>query len=199
MIAVHPLQPTVPVSTGPITKPLFQSIFAFDSTVSVAYDTAASKALDKDYYRVTEGFQYFATLDGKHIVIQIPAGYLTDGASVPRGFWWLLPPWSSYGQAAIVHDILCETLKVKDADTGEMVTITRAEADKLFKEAMETLHVSAWKRNLMYVAVRVYAWVKSHFVNMNEPHPNLAKDALQTAWVPTATPNDPTPVKEQLS
>jgi hypothetical protein len=29
--------------------------------------------------------------------LNVPAGYLTDGDSVPRVFWSLIPPWGAYG------------------------------------------------------------------------------------------------------
>jgi hypothetical protein len=43
-------------------------------------------------------------------VIHIPAGFRTDLASVPRLFWWLLPPTGAYENAATIHDAGCDEL-----------------------------------------------------------------------------------------
>ena len=40
------------------------------------------------------------------IVIEIPAGTLSDGASTPPEVWPILPPFGKYWRAAVVHDYL---------------------------------------------------------------------------------------------
>lgn len=45
---------------------------------------------------------------GKWLVV--PVGFVSDGASVPRPFWWFMPPWGSLStKAALVHDYLLAT------------------------------------------------------------------------------------------
>lgn len=83
-------------------------------------------------------------VDGRPILI--PAGFVTDGASIPRGLWNLLPPFGKYTKAAILHDWLYQF--------GEF---TRSQADFIFLEAMKTLGVALWKRQIMYAGVRVGA------------------------------------------
>jgi hypothetical protein len=40
----------------------------------------------------------------------LPAGLVTDGASVPRVFWVMYPPWTgNYRKVAIIHDHYCNT------------------------------------------------------------------------------------------
>ena len=77
--------------------------------------------------------------------IVVRNGFVTDFASVPRLLWWLLPPWGTYGKAAVIHDYMYQTR-----------TRTRKQADDIFLEAMEVLSVAKWKRALMYRAVRVF-------------------------------------------
>jgi hypothetical protein len=77
-------------------------------------------------------------------IVEVPAGFQTDFASVPRAFWRLIPPWGPYSPAAVVHDYLYTT-----------GLVSRAEADKIFLELMKRLDVPAWKRNVMYWAVRM--------------------------------------------
>jgi hypothetical protein len=75
----------------------------------------------------------------------VPAGFVTDLASIPRVLWSLLPPHGRYAKAAIIHDWLYAT------GIGG-----REYADDVFLEAMEVLGVSPWKRKTMYWAVRAF-------------------------------------------
>ena len=77
--------------------------------------------------------------------ITVPAGFVTDFASVPRALWAIEPPLGDAGKAAVLHDWLYET--------GER---SRADADAIFLEAMAVLEVEWWKRRLIYRAVRVF-------------------------------------------
>lgn len=81
-----------------------------------------------------------------HIVV--PAGFKTDGASIPRLLWPVFGhPFERYAAAAVLHDSL---YRIK--------TMSRAEADRIFLEAMAVLGVPKWKRNLMYAGVRAGGW-----------------------------------------
>lgn len=150
---------SVPTASSPagVTAREFQRFTEFDAALSIEYDADASQALGKDYWRVLNGFKFYLDDPTEEKLVFVPAGYLTDGATVPRMFWSLLPPWGSYGQAAVVHDILCERLAI--SVHGINSTITRAQADSAFKQAMVSLKVPRWKRNVMYIAVRVFAKV----------------------------------------
>ena len=79
----------------------------------------------------------------------IPKGFITDFASVPRCFWSLIPPMGRYGKAALLHDYLYNTKSV-----------SRREADRIFLETMFLMGVSRWKAYVMYVAVRVFGWLR---------------------------------------
>lgn len=78
----------------------------------------------------------------------VPVGFETDFASVPRFFWRVAPPWGRYLRAAVVHDYLYYA-----------GTTTRADADKTFLLIMEVDGVAAWRRNMMYWAVRAFGWI----------------------------------------
>ena len=80
-------------------------------------------------------------------IIEVPEGFETDFASVPRLFWRVVPPWGRYSPAAVVHDFLYSTGKV-----------SRKEADAIFLELMARLAVPLWKRYVMYWAVRLFGW-----------------------------------------
>ena len=109
----------------------------------------------------------------------MPAGYLTDGASVPQVLWSLIPPWGAYGQAAVVHDLLCEYLATtKD---GVPQKITRARCDEILLEAMVALGVPAVKRCTIYRAVALYRRLSG----VDAPTNTAQKRALEAAWSPT--------------
>ena len=75
-------------------------------------------------------------------------GFETDLASIPK--WiprWLFDPNGRHRAAAVVHDYL---VRLEDFD--------RKLADLIFLEAMELLGVKKWRRQLMYMAVRIGAW-----------------------------------------
>lgn len=78
--------------------------------------------------------------------IKIPAGFVTDFASVPKAFWNVMPPTGEYGKAAVIHDFLYRTKGVA----------TKAEADSVFLEAMTALGVGFWTRRTMYYGVKFF-------------------------------------------
>ena len=78
----------------------------------------------------------------------IPAGFVTDGASEPRGLWNLFPPYGKHNKASLVHDYLYQ-----------LGTMTRAQADYVFLEAMRELGVGLLARLAMYAGVRAGGWV----------------------------------------
>lgn len=152
----------------------------FDTQLSIQYDANASKALGKDYWRVLDPFKYYVGEKIQDVWVHVPAGYLTDGATVPRPFWSIIPPWGNYGQAAVIHDILCETQQLYS--NGLLISITRKRADQIFMEAMEAAGVGRWKRYLMYSAVRMWSVGRSWLNVKNDVSKLVRKQALQDAW-----------------
>lgn len=76
--------------------------------------------------------------------IVIPAGFVTDLATIPRWLWSIFPPHDYYAKAAILHDYLYET-----------ATGTKEEADYVFYEALGVLGMPKWQRKLFYWGVRL--------------------------------------------
>jgi len=91
-------------------------------------------------------FKLIASLRFRGVVV--PKGYRTDGASVPRLFWWLFPPnRTDYLPCAIIHDYLCDMGRFK-------------EADEMFRACLEELRVDWFSRTVMYLAVRIYHLIR---------------------------------------
>lgn len=83
---------------------------------------------------------------GVETVIEIPAGFKTDLASIPRVFLAVVTPNGRERLAAIVHDYLYEK---------QPKWCTRKMADQIFLEAMTALGERWSRRSLMYMAVRI--------------------------------------------
>lgn len=110
-------------------------------------------------WELKEEFEYHIGYKDSDFFIRVPAGFVTDFATVPRIFWWLLPPWGKYGKACVVHDYMCMYKYIYRRTPNGVVkmNIPRAKADKIFLEAMEVLKVNKPTRLVMYYAVRAYA------------------------------------------
>lgn len=148
----------------------------FDAELLLVYDAKASKRLGKDYWRVQKGFRYYLGTKGSNRWVSIPAGYLTDGASVPQIFWSIIPRWGAYGQAAVVHDFLCEYLSI--TVDGKPQRITREEADDILLEAMHVLEVPEFTAHTIEAAVDFYRLVS----RTAEPSSDPVKRSLESEW-----------------
>jgi hypothetical protein len=75
--------------------------------------------------------------------VNVPVGFVTDFASVPRAFWSILPPDGEYTYAAILHDYLYWNQATD-----------KATADLVLKSAMQDFGVSAGDAILVYNGVK---------------------------------------------
>ena len=85
----------------------------------------------------------------KGITHTVLAGFVTDGASIPKILWSFIgsPFTGLYKKPSLIHDKLYETQKV-----------TRSYADKVFLEGRKDEGVAFWKRRSMYLGVRIGGW-----------------------------------------
>lgn len=108
-------------------------------------DRLVLEYLDGRRWRVIEAFEYVPLKDS---VVLVPAGFLTDFASIPRVFWRVIGPptgfGSPYGKAAVLHDFLYQC-------PGRR---TRKDCDDVFLDAMEMSGVGRVRRTVIYLAVR---------------------------------------------
>lgn len=98
-------------------------------------------------WRVTDTYR-LRLPDGE--LLEIPAGYRYDGASIPRIFWGRLGPHELSMEASAAHDILLERMHAGDD------RYTRREIDHIFLALMERQRVGRWNRTLAFGAVRVF-------------------------------------------
>jgi hypothetical protein len=103
----------------------------------------------------------------------VPAGFVTDLASIPRPFWALLPKWDGYGGPAIVHDFLYSSQHT-----------TRYIADQWILSGMEDMKVGPIKRYAIYSAVRLFggfAWSSNLKKKAQKRFSCIPVDALTAA------------------
>lgn len=130
----------------------------FSAVEQLQYDAAASKERGKDYWRLAQGYRYYIGNYGSNRYIDVPTGFLTDGATIPRALWCILPPMGEYSQATTLHDYLCSTYVITEVINGvpTQVPITRKEIDDVLCEAMDVLGVTAWKEFVINTGVDFY-------------------------------------------
>jgi hypothetical protein len=100
----------------------------------------------------------FRTAAGDHVTVF--AGQVTDLASIPRAVWPLLPPDGPWALAAVFHDAgyrSCGTYRWPHRlGRTRSAPYSRAEVDDILLQAMTALDVPAWKRRLIWSAVRLF-------------------------------------------
>lgn len=87
----------------------------------------------------------------------IPTGFITDGGSIPRFFWRFIghPLEGEYIDRYVEHD--------HDYAVGK---ISRKEADVKLRDGLKADGMGFIKRNLVYIAVRLFGG--SHYNNENK-------------------------------
>lgn len=95
--------------------------------------------IDGTFWKVREPLGYA----GADEHFEVPVGFRTDFASVPRPVVWLIPRYGVYTRAAILHDYLLRSESVSKVD-----------ADGLFRRALRECAVSLPRRWMMWAAVR---------------------------------------------
>ena len=86
----------------------------------------------------------------------VHSGFITDGASIPRPFWFLFSPTGNHMKAAILHDCM---LANRVADPHGCPKERRM-VDRTFYNAMKALGVKTWRAWTMWKAVRVFYYAK---------------------------------------
>ena len=118
-----------------------------------SFSAAEVKAAGSDVqlYQLTQDFSYESDKLGK--TVTVPAGLVTDFASIPRPVWQLLDPedpiiaWPS-----VIHDYLY-TCKGKLPDGTKY---NREKADSVLREAMEACGAASLIRQSVYQAVKAF-------------------------------------------
>lgn len=158
------------------------SFTTFNPLAATIYDPVASKVLNGTYWRNLYDFRYYiGDLDSNQWV-DVKAGILSDGASVPFPINALIPAWGSYSAAVLLHDRLCNTYTKTVLRDGveRQVAIDRKEIDAIFDEAMGVLNVESWRRTLIMMGINMYRLI----TNPSKPKITSKQKMLEDSYVP---------------
>ena len=81
--------------------------------------------------------------------IEVPVGFISDFASIPRFIQGLFPRFGKYNAAAIVHDWLFIHGKIEGRPIEQKL------ADRIFLAIMRKTKCG-WRKTPMYIAVRMF-------------------------------------------
>jgi len=95
----------------------------------------------------------FTYISRRYGTITVPAGFVTDLASIPRLARWYVSRDGDHTKPAVVHDWLYGR-----ASIAGHPSITRADADRIFLEALKARGVRSGLATVMYWAVRLGGW-----------------------------------------
>lgn len=96
-------------------------------------------------FYLQEHFRYRIGSKNSKKIIEVPKGYITDAASIPRVLQPILSPWGKYGKSAILHDFC-----YRNNPLG-----TKEASDKLMVEAMEVLGVPSIQIKTIYYGLKI--------------------------------------------
>ena len=105
-------------------------------------------------WRLHAPLVYYSDVLGR--TVTVPTGHVTDLASVPRLFRFIVPVANAKNRrAAVVHDYLCTHPDglVKD----------QKQADQVFREALGVLGLGKFKSGALYYPVRMFQSIKGWF------------------------------------
>lgn len=97
---------------------------------------------------------YSAYLDA---IITVPQGFRFDGESIPAALQWLVPPFGQSKRGACVHDYLYRTHGYETI-SGEIVPVTRAEADAVYRELITAKGLPKWRATMRWAVLRLVGW-----------------------------------------
>jgi hypothetical protein len=109
---------------------------------------------------IRKKFGYDIGREGGSEFVEVPVGFMTDFASVPRLLWSVIPRWGTYGNAAVIHDYCYWTRQVSVRRKRKITekNISRRRADEILFEGMGVLQTAFYYRYPIYWAVRIFGW-----------------------------------------
>lgn len=133
-----------------------------------------AEGMQTHLYRLEEDFRvYSGVLDA---VIDVPAGFVCDGESIPAILQPIAPTFGLSKRAAICHDFLYRNRGYYDADNG-FHPVTRQQADAVYHELCEAKGLPAWRTNVRWAVLRLVgrkAW-NDDARQLEKPQPPTTK------------------------
>lgn len=86
----------------------------------------------------------------------VPAGFITDGATIPRFLWCLLPPNGSYFDEAVLHDYLVRNY----------VHSTRKESDRYFYRVLKDNGKNKVLSHMLYLGAKIGTFFNKYGIDL---------------------------------
>lgn len=149
---------------------------------------------DQRDWIVTEDMIY--VIGKTNTAIVVPAGFVTDLASIPQALWSTgLTPTGQYGRAAIVHDYLYWSQKCTRAQADRLLLIAMKESDvsgldeRAIYEAVHLGGGSAWKQD---ASDRAHGFLRAlPSDRRNPPDPNMSWPMYQKQLMAAGVKDEP--------
>lgn len=145
----------------------------FTRSLVTEYAPAASARLGKDHWHVYEGFRFMLS-DRQWLDVQ--AGTLSDGGTIPSIVQGALAPWGKFGQCYVMHDQGCEYLSL--TVDGRPMAITRQRVDELLYVAMEAVGGTRGEIALVRAGVDLHREMRG----VSAPSSTAIKRQLEAEW-----------------
>lgn len=129
----------------------------FSAEEQLVFQRALSRAVGVALYSTLPGFRYYIGSEDSGRYVDVETGFITDGATIPRFLWWLLPPVEEYTQCTTLHDKLCTTYYIIELRDGveHKVPVTRKVIDGILKESMDVMEITPWKKQAIMLGVNL--------------------------------------------
>jgi len=114
------------------------------------------KQIDSNVWKLTKDLKVYVEFTNS--IIEVPEGFTTDFASIPRVLWGILPPFGKYTSAAVIHDYLYKNPTLLHPKILREMDLTRHECDAIFEELLIKSTCKKWKRIAMYWGVVLGGW-----------------------------------------
>lgn len=92
---------------------------------------------------------------GSNRKVVVPATFITDFNSIPRGLWNIFPP-TQYGKSSIIHDWLYEGgfITVLDEPYERHIVPKKSEVDRIYRDSLAIEGCPIARRYAMWCGVR---------------------------------------------
>ena len=118
---------------------------------------------DGRHWMVMAPFRYRIGFAQSPVYVDVPTGFVTDFASIPKPFWMLTPPFGFYSKPAAAHDKLYHDGIVQIEGQPDRA-ITQIEADMIFDQAMKICAADDVDTRAPRRGLTRYLLIASHFV-----------------------------------
>ncbi|NIT54912.1 MAG: DUF1353 domain-containing protein [Aliifodinibius sp.] len=156
--------------------PLITEEMSYTKRIKQAYTAPPKHRLLKPYFIWYKKYNCW---------IAIPAGFVIDGASIPRYFWWAVPPGGVFLRSSIPHDYGYQKEHILLANSQGRIAkkkITKAEIDIIFHDlSLEVtgVPISSW---VAYEAVKYFGgftWNGYRRDDIANPKPEIKYETIQ--------------------